>query len=157
MKITIPAITTAAGLLMLSLGCNRQSDTSSATAGQNVSATSRDRNAASRAYADTNTAHDADNTGRNVRDRSDEALTAQDQAATASDREIARRIRRDLTSNDQFSTTAKNIKIISTNGKVTLRGPVKTDQERQAIADLAQKVAGVTELDNQLETKRGGQ
>src|SRR5438874_1218039 len=151
MKTKIASV--AAGLLFLSLGCKRQENNSSASADQYPSPTSRESNASSRVYSERNSSTDAENTGRNVRDRSDAAVTPQDQAANASDREIARRIRRDLTSNDQFSTTAKNIKIISDNGKVTLRGPVKSDTERQGIADIAQKVAGVTELENQLEVK----
>jgi hypothetical protein len=55
--------------------------------------------------------------------------------------------------NDELSTAGKNIKIITVDGKVTLRGPVNSDQEQQAIAAAAQSVAGVNSLDNQLEVK----
>jgi osmotically-inducible protein OsmY len=101
-----------------------------------------------------NPSHDADNTGRNVRDRSDATLTPGDQGGTESDREITRQIRRTITSNDQLSSNAKNVKIITANGKVTLRGPVKSDQEKQTIATAAQGVAGVSSVDNQIEVEQ---
>ena len=74
-----------------------------------------------------------------------------------SDNTAIRKIRRALTSNDQFSTTAKNIKIMTVNGKVTLRGPVQNEQEKQAIASLAENVAGKESVDNQLELKTTNQ
>jgi len=64
-----------------------------------------------------------DNIGINARDRSDLTLTPGDQGSSDSDRQITAEIRRAITANDQFSTEAKNIKIITINGKVTLRGP----------------------------------
>ena len=97
-----------------------------------------------------------DNTGRNTRDRSDATLTPGDQGVTEADREITRRIRRDLVANDQLSATAKNIKIITINGKVTLRGPVTTEQEKQLIGSIV-KQAGVTTLDDRLEVKTTNQ
>ncbi|HET9956632.1 MAG TPA: BON domain-containing protein [Polyangiaceae bacterium] len=54
---------------------------------------------------------------------------------------------------NSLSVLAKNVKIITAGGKVTLRGPVKTQDERSAIQAAAQKVAGVTQVDNQLEVK----
>jgi len=70
---------------------------------------------------------------------------------------LTRQIRRAITQNEQLSMTAKNIKIISVSGKVPLRGPVKSDQERKAIADAAQSVAGAGSVDNQLEVKTTNQ
>jgi len=82
-------------------------------------------------------------------------LTAGDQANNESDRELTRKIRRALTSNDQLSMTAKNIKIIAIDGKVTLRGPVKTAEEREQVATLAQQsLGGAGLVDNQLEVKQ---
>jgi hyperosmotically inducible periplasmic protein len=95
---------------------------------------------------------DADNTGRNVRDRSDSTLTPGDQGNSKQDIEITRQIRRALTSNRQLSTSAKNIKIITVDGKVTLRGPVNNSQEKQDI-EAAAKKAGGNNIDNQLEIK----
>jgi hyperosmotically inducible protein len=93
-----------------------------------------------------------DNTGRNVRDRDDSTLTPGDQGETEADREITRRFRRALTENPEFSVTAQNIKIITVNGKVTLRGPVNTEQERKLIDSIARQ-QGISSVDNQLEVK----
>jgi len=72
-----------------------------------------------------------DNTGKNVRDRSDATVTPGDQSESKSELELTRSIRRAITGNGQFSTTAKNIKVITTaDGKVTLRGPVNTPAEK---------------------------
>jgi osmotically-inducible protein OsmY len=95
----------------------------------------------------------SDNTGRNVRDRSDAAVTPGDQSESKADLETTRQIRRAITQNDQMSTMAKNVKIVTANGKVTLRGPVKSDAEKQQIADLAKGTEGVTSVDNELEVK----
>jgi hyperosmotically inducible protein len=94
-----------------------------------------------------------DNTAQNVRDRADQTLTPGDQGGTPADRETTRKIRRAITSNDQLSTTAKNIKIMTVDGKVTLRGPVKTEEEKKQITDLAASVVQPDKLDNQLEVK----
>ena len=92
----------------------------------------------------------ADNTGRNARDRDGSTLTPGDQGTSDADRQTTRRIRQALNSNDQLSTDAKNIKIITDNGKVTLRGPVKSREEVDAIQTVV-KQAGVSAVDNQLE------
>jgi osmotically-inducible protein OsmY len=92
-----------------------------------------------------------DNTGRNVRDRSDKTLTPGDQSSRKADVSLTRRIRRAITADKALSTTAKNIKIITVGGVVTLRGPVKSDQEREKIAATAQQIAGVKQVDNHLE------
>jgi len=98
-----------------------------------------------------------DNTGKNVRDRADGTLTPEDQGGSEADREMTRQIRRAITSADQASMDAKNIKIITRDGTVTLRGPVQNDQERQTIAAMAQKIPGVHAVDNQLEVKSQNQ
>jgi hyperosmotically inducible protein len=126
-----------------------------------ITGTSRnDTNSSTRVYSSTNSDgsfKNADNTGRNVRDRSDAAVTPTDQGNDKSDIEITRRIRRALSTNDQFSVLAKNIKIITINGKVTLRGPVETQQERDAVFSAAQSVSTGAPLENQLEVKTGNQ
>jgi hyperosmotically inducible periplasmic protein len=98
------------------------------------------------------TSVDADNTGRNERDRSDAALTPGDQGGSEADREITRQIRRAITAEDRFSMTAKNVKIITIDGKVTLRGPVNSREEATAIEAIARQ-AGVSEVNNELEVK----
>lgn len=97
---------------------------------------------------------DADNTGKNVRDRADATLTPEDQGESAADREITQKVRKAITSAPgDYSVTAKNIKVITANGKVTLRGPVKTEDEKTSIASLAKGIAGEANVDDQLEVK----
>ena len=95
----------------------------------------------------------ADNTKINDRDRHG-ALTPMDQGGSATERNITASIRRGVVGDKSLSFTAKNVKIITTGGKVTLRGPVNSEQERSAIEARAKQTAGVTEVDNQLEVKK---
>lgn len=95
---------------------------------------------------------DADNTKVNDRDRHG-ALTPTDQGG-GKDRDITAAIRRAVVADGALSFTAKNVKIITVGGKVTLRGPVKSDAEKTAIEAKAKAAAGVTEVDNQLEVKK---
>src|SRR4051794_3552238 len=141
----------ALGTLALFLGCNRDSE--NATGGASDTHGTTSGNGAS-ADSSANTA--ADNTGKNIRDRSSNALTSGDQGENQADLEITRRVRRAVTANDQLSAEAKNIKIITLNGKVTLRGPVKSEEERKTIDALAQK-AGGGPVDDQLEVTAGTQ
>jgi osmotically-inducible protein OsmY len=92
-----------------------------------------------------------DNTGRNVQDRSGETLTPGDQSESEADRTLTQRVRQAVVADDSLSTTAKNIKIITVNGVVTLRGPVNSAQEKATIDAKAQQIAGATKVDNQLE------
>jgi osmotically-inducible protein OsmY len=89
----------------------------------------------------TDQSKDADNTARNKRDRNDATLTPGDQGNTKEDIEVTRQIRRALVKDKSLSTTAKNVKIITKEGKVTLRGPVKTEAEKLAIVAKAKEVA----------------
>jgi len=99
-------------------------------------------------------AHDADNTGRNARDSKGNKLTPFDQGGSAADREISATIRKALVDNDQLSMNAHNVKIITRNGQVTLRGPVKTASEKTTVANVAAKTNGVKGVNNQLEVER---
>jgi hyperosmotically inducible periplasmic protein len=92
-----------------------------------------------------------DNTGRNVRDRSGATLTPGDQSTHKADLKLTRRIRQAVVADDSLSTTAHNVKIITINGVVTLRGPVNSTQEKATIDAKAQQIAGATKVDNQLE------
>ena len=83
-----------------------------------------------------------DNTKVNKRDRSADEATADQQKANAADRELTRQIRRSIMADKSLSTYAHNIKIISQNGAVTLKGPVKSDDEKKAIVAKAVAVAG---------------
>jgi hyperosmotically inducible protein len=93
----------------------------------------------------------ADNTKKNARDRDPGALTPGDQGGNEIDRTITQRIRQGIMKDDSLSMTAKNVKIITVDGVVTLRGPVKSDQEKTLIANLAQQTGNVKRVDNQLE------
>lgn len=96
---------------------------------------------------------DADNTGKNERDRDHKTLTPGDQSETPEDRKLTQVIRQAVMKDDTLTMTAKNIKIITAKGKVTLRGPVNTAEEKTKINDLAKAAAGKTPVDNQLEVK----
>ena len=93
----------------------------------------------------------ADNTERNVRDRDDESLTPMDQGNSEADLEITQTIRKAVVAHDDLSVNAQNVKIITKDGVVTLRGPVKSAKEKTAIAKIAKKAAGAKSVDNQLE------
>jgi hyperosmotically inducible periplasmic protein len=92
-----------------------------------------------------------DNTGVNARDRDSNAVTPFSQSNKRSDVETTRRIRRSLMRDKTLSTTAKNVKVVTVDGRVILRGPVKSEQEKIAIADKAQHIVGAGKVDNQLE------
>lgn len=94
-----------------------------------------------------------DNTGRNVRDRGGATLTPGDQSETQVDRTLTQQIRQAVVADKSLSTTAKNVKIITVNGVVTLRGPVNSPQEKETIEATAQHIAGTNSVDNQLEIK----
>ena len=104
-------------------------------------------------YFDTNVVAGADNTRLNVRDRQGDSLTPIDQGASDSDLHITRSIRRNLALQTDLSVNARNVKIITVNGRVTLRGPVNSEKERRLIADIANGVAGAN-VDNQLEVQQ---
>jgi sporulation protein YlmC with PRC-barrel domain len=99
---------------------------------------------------------DVDNTKRNIRDRDGATLTPEDQGGSEQDREITRLIRRSVVSEPEAgkdSLNARNVKIITLNGTVTLRGVVESQAEKDSIEARASKVAGVTKVINQLDVK----
>jgi hyperosmotically inducible protein len=83
-----------------------------------------------------------DNTKINERDRSKAATTADQQKENKSDRELAKEIRRAIVQDKSLSTYAHNIKVISENGTVTLKGPVRSEEEKKAIEAKAAEIAG---------------
>jgi hyperosmotically inducible periplasmic protein len=92
-----------------------------------------------------------DNSGINVRDRSNDAVTAGEQSNSKQDLKLTAKIRRAIVKDTSLSTMAHNVKIVSLNGAVTLRGPVKSDEEKATIDAKAQAIAGTEKVDNQLE------
>lgn len=91
-----------------------------------------------------------DNTGNNARDTGAQP-TPIDQSNTSRDIDITAEIRRAIVDDDAMSTNAKNVKIVTQAGIVTLRGVVDSQAEKDAIEAKAKAVAGVTSVDNQLE------
>ncbi len=92
----------------------------------------------------------ADNTKMNERDRSGTNLLPRDQSNANADVDLTARIRKSLVADKNLSMDAKNVKIITRDGNVTLRGAVRDDAEKKAVEDEAHKVQGVKNVDNQL-------
>lgn len=95
----------------------------------------------------------ADNTAKNERDKSGDTKTPLDQSNRPEDLKITQDIRKAVMADDGLSMTAKNVKIITADGKVTLRGPVNSEEEKTKIDAHAKKAAGDTSVTNQLEVK----
>ena len=92
----------------------------------------------------------ADNTKNNKGDQSSGAMTADQQKMNPTDRDLTKKIRMALHHDSSLSNYAHNIKIISQDGKVTLKGPVRSDDEKSAIEAKATEVAGQGNVTNQL-------
>jgi osmotically-inducible protein OsmY len=91
-----------------------------------------------------------DNTRTNKQDRQQSSPTADQQKANSSDTEIAKQIRSSVVKDKSLSTYAHNVKIIVQNGKVALKGPVRSEEEKSNIAAKAAAVAGESNVTNQL-------
>jgi len=100
------------------------------------------------------TADRPDSTARNRRDRSGNTLTPTDQSNNNRDLQITAQIRKDVLAQSGLSTSAQNAKIITRNGRVTLRGTVASDSERQLLQRIAE-TAAPNQVDNQLEVTSG--
>jgi hyperosmotically inducible protein len=103
--------------------------------------------------AQDNSSPAADNSGRNERDRSGETQTSGDQSNSSADTKTTAAIRRAIMQDDSLSMMAKNVKIITENGVVTLRGPVKSEAEKTKIAELAKTQASNARVEDHLEVK----
>lgn len=104
-------------------------------------------------YFNTDSANEPDNTARNIRDRNNSTLTPLDQGNSQADINTTASIRKEIIATDGMSTNAKNVKIITMNGHVTLRGPVNTANEKRQIGDIADRIAQAANVDNQLEVQ----
>jgi hyperosmotically inducible protein len=93
------------------------------------------------------------NSAINVRDRDTRAITPGQQSNSKNDLELTRQIRRAVEKDDSLSMQAHNVKIISMNGIVTLRGPVKTRHDKLAIDKKARQIAGVDNVNNLLQVE----
>jgi hyperosmotically inducible protein len=97
----------------------------------------------------------ADNTKVNQRDRSQTEPTADQQRENGTDRQLAQQIRRAVVKDKSLSTSAHNVKIIAQNGTVTLKGPVKSEEEKQAIEAKANEIAGAGKVTSELQVAPG--
>ena len=123
------------------LGCDKPNSTMS------------DRSTNGATSGTTSTVVDRDNTGVNKRDREKDAKTPMDQNENKVDIGITAGIRKSVV-DTKMSTNAQNVKIITQDGNVTLRGPVKTQEEKNRIEEIARNVAGVKAVDSQLEVEQ---
>jgi hyperosmotically inducible periplasmic protein len=92
----------------------------------------------------------ADNTKVNKRDRAKDAATADQQKENPTDREITQKIRSALMDDKSLSTYAHNVKVIAQDGRVTLKGPVRTEDEKKTVEAKATEVVGAGRVTNQI-------
>jgi len=95
----------------------------------------------------------ADNTTVNQRDRNANEATADAQNNNRSDREITRRVRHAITSDKSLSTYGHNVKVITQDGQVTLKGPVRSNDEKRAIEAKATEIVGEGKVTSELDIK----
>jgi hyperosmotically inducible protein len=105
------------------------------------------------AVAQTATPTAPNNSAVNVRDRDADAMTAGEQSNSKMDLELTRQIRRAVEKDSSLSMKAHNIKIVSENGSVVLRGPVETRNEKLVIGKKARMIAGADRVHNLLEVE----
>jgi len=92
----------------------------------------------------------ADNSGKNARDKSGQTMTPFDQSNKPADIKITADTRKMLVGDDSLSMDAKNVKIMTVDGAVTLRGPVKSSDEK-SLVEKHTKMAGASAVTNELE------
>jgi osmotically-inducible protein OsmY len=93
----------------------------------------------------------ADNTKVNQRDHNSNAPTADQQKNNQSDVELARQVRKSLVNDKSLSTNAHNVKVIVQGGMVILKGPVNSEEEKQAVEAKASEVAGTDKVSSELQ------
>ena len=96
---------------------------------------------------------EADNTKRNSSEQNKNTDTAEKQSNSKDDLALTQKVRQAVMKDGSLSMNAKNVKIIAQNGKITLKGPVDSQQEKDTIAREAGEIAGKDKVDNQLEVK----
>lgn len=96
-------------------------------------------------------AQDAANSEKNKVQIQNNELDARDQGSSPGDVAVTRKIRQDVVAEKSFSSSAKNVKIITRSGHVTLKGPVKSATEKDSIEAIALKVAGKGHVNNEIE------
>jgi hyperosmotically inducible protein len=99
------------------------------------------------------TAPQPDNTKMNQRDRDASEPTADQQKANSSDRAITQQIRESIVKDSSLSTYAHNVKVITQNGMVTLKGPVRSEEEKKAVEQKATDVAGADRVTSKIDVQ----
>jgi hyperosmotically inducible protein len=94
-----------------------------------------------------------DNTKRNSAEQNKNTDTAEKQSNSKDDLALTQKIRQAMMEEGSLSMNAKNVKIIAQNGKITLKGPVDNQREKETIVTKAGEIAGKDKVDNQLEVK----
>ncbi len=92
----------------------------------------------------------ADNTKVNTRDRAPGAVTADQQKTNAADQKLTQTIRKSLVQDKSLSSYAHNVKVVTQSGQVTLKGPVRSDDEKRAVEAKAVAAAGEGHVTNEL-------
>lgn len=95
----------------------------------------------------------SDNTKMNQRDRNPNEPTADQQQNNRSDRDITQQVRKAIVADKSFSTYAHNIEVVTQNGQVTLKGPVRSEEEKHAVEAKAAEVAGEGKVNSELTVK----
>jgi hyperosmotically inducible periplasmic protein len=91
-----------------------------------------------------------DNTKVNQGDRAKGAVTADQQKENASDRDVVKRIRESLVKDKSLSTYAHNVKVVAQGGQVTIKGPVRSEEEKRSVEAKATAVAGEGRVTNEI-------
>jgi hyperosmotically inducible periplasmic protein len=91
-----------------------------------------------------------DNTKVNKADRAKGAVTADQQKENPADRDLTKKIRQAVVGDKSLSTYAHNVKIVAQNGQVTLKGPVRSEQEKATIEAKATEIAGAGKVTNEM-------
>jgi hyperosmotically inducible protein len=113
--------------------------------------TSRDSSKPSSKPVETTGEVAPDNTKVNQRDRGGATVTPLDQSNEETDLKITQDLRQRLVNDDNLSFDAKNVKIVTSGSVITLRGPVKSQTEKQRIESAARAVPGVASVNDELE------
>lgn len=95
----------------------------------------------------------SDNTKINQRDRNPNEPTADQQKNDRSDRDITQQVRQAIIADKTFSTYAHNVKVITQNGQVTLKGPVRSEDEKRSVEEKATAIAGDGKVSSELTVK----
>jgi len=138
-------------LLILSLGvavaCSKTETTTEPTPNTNPD---------TRGLSEPNTppATDADNTARNAENSAAGDTATAGQSESKADIETTAAIRKAIVDDKSLSVNAHNVKVMTANGVVTLRGPVKSEDEKRSVEAKAKQVAGVTQVNNLLEVEK---